>query len=58
MMIQGDSGGPLFDCPYNGSCEQIGIVSWGIGCAKARYPGVYTRVTEMLPWIERIVREY
>lgn len=52
----GDSGGPLFIC--RGTCTQIGIVSWGIGCAKAQYPGVYTRVTEMMPWIRRIVKEY
>ena len=55
-MLQGDSGGPLFIC--RGTCTQIGIVSWGIGCAKAQYAGVYTRVTEMMPWIRRIVKEY
>jgi len=53
----GDSGGPLFIC-HSSSCKQIGIVSWGIGCAKEKYPGVYTRVTEMMPWIRRIVQEY
>ena len=57
LLLQGDSGGPLFNCDRS-FCEQIGIVSWGIGCAKQKYPGVYTRVTEMLPWIERILREY
>ena len=57
-MLQGDSGGPLFICLPRGTCTQIGIVSWGIGCAKEQYPGVYTRVTEMMPWIRRIVKEY
>ena len=54
----GDSGGPLFIGCNRGACRQIGIVSWGIGCAKEQYPGVYTRVTEMMPWINRIVDEY
>jgi len=54
----GDSGGPLFSCPRNGQCTQIGIVSWGIGCAKREYPGVYTRVTEMQAWISKIVAGY
>jgi len=53
----GDSGGPLFHCPRD-SCEQVGITSWGIGCAEAKYPGVYTRVTEVRPWIERIIQHY
>eukprot|EP00096_Caligus_rogercresseyi_P010124 TRINITY_DN357_c0_g1_i1.p1 TRINITY_DN357_c0_g1~~TRINITY_DN357_c0_g1_i1.p1 ORF type:complete len:495 (-),score=78.68 TRINITY_DN357_c0_g1_i1:341-1708(-) len=48
----GDSGGPLFIC--QGSCTQIGIVSWGIGCAREEFPGVYTRVTALHSWIEKI----
>ncbi len=57
--MQGDSGGPLFKCSYqSGGCTQVGIVSWGIGCARKEYPGVYTRITKMLPWIKRIAKKY
>nr|WP_286203522.1 serine protease [Pseudoalteromonas sp. NBT06-2] len=53
----GDSGGPLI-VGQEFDRQQIGIVSWGIGCARAQYPGVYARVSEHMPWIKRIVRKY
>ncbi|MEQ4305199.1 serine protease [Plantactinospora sp. B6F1] len=41
---QGDSGGPMFRQGGSG-LVQVGIVSWGYGCARRNYPGVYTQVS-------------
>jgi secreted trypsin-like serine protease len=50
---QGDSGGPLVIQTGTGP-EQVGIVSWGIGCAEPGYPGVFTRVAEFTDWLNTL----
>ncbi|KAM5217711.1 serine protease 38 isoform 1-T1 [Hipposideros larvatus] len=47
---EGDSGGPLV-CEFNRVWVQIGIVSWGRGCAFPMYPAVYARVSYFSTWI-------
>jgi trypsin len=49
---QGDSGSPLF-LKQGTQIYQVGLTSWGIGCARARAPGVYTRVGNYLSWIQQ-----
>ena len=52
---QGDSGGPLFIKLRSGLPVQIGVVSWGVGCALPEYTGVYARVSSHLAWIAQHV---
>ncbi|MFC3576273.1 S1 family peptidase [Streptomyces yaanensis] len=50
---QGDSGGPMFRKDDTGAYIQVGIVSWGEGCARAGYPGVYSEVSTFAADIAR-----
>jgi secreted trypsin-like serine protease len=50
---QGDSGGPLVTFDRRGCPYQVGIVSWGAGCAMANAYGVYTRISAYADWITR-----
>ena len=47
---QGDSGGPLA-VSVDGTYYLAGVTSWGDGCAKPGYPGIYARVSAFTSWI-------
>ncbi|XP_077384264.1 serine protease hepsin isoform X1 [Festucalex cinctus] len=58
---QGDSGGPFMAedrLSKTSRYRLLGVVSWGIGCADAKKPGVYTRVSRFLPWLSTAMKNY
>ena len=54
---QGDSGGPMVRRDRTGRWLQVGIVSWGLGCARDGYPGVYTQVSTFRTAIKAAIRK-
>jgi len=51
---QGDSGGPLV-VQKGKDFVQVGVVSWGDGCAVANKYGVYANVASLKSWIDNAV---
>ncbi|UJR11644.1 hypothetical protein I4U23_015825 [Adineta vaga] len=52
---QGDSGGPIHQW-LDDHWEQVGIVSFGDGCAHVNHPGIYTRLSFYYDWIQSNIK--
>lgn len=60
FLPKADSGGPLMVNANedNKKSVVIGLVSTGIGCARPYLPGIYTRVSEYIPWIREVIEKW
>ncbi len=53
----GDSGGPLvLKDQVTGETVQVGIVSWGVGCARENKFGIYSKVSAAYEWIQATIK--
>lgn len=53
---QGDSGGPLV-VRQGEHWLQVGVVSWGHGCARPNNYGIYARLSSLKAWIDKRMEE-
>jgi len=54
---QGDSGGPVvYQDAKSGVWKQLGITSWGYGCAQPNKFGVYSKVSAYIDFIHQYVK--
>lgn len=53
-----DSGGPFVYKDETGNLQLCGIVSFGIGCASPKYPGVYTDVNYIKPFVLNSINNF
>ncbi|CAG0879969.1 unnamed protein product [Cyprideis torosa] len=54
---QGDSGGPMVSFDLDSRRFYVaGVVSFGQGCAREEFYGVYTEVSHFIPWIQGSIR--
>jgi trypsin len=54
---QGDSGGPLIVYDHQNDPVQVGVVSWGEGCAIRNKYGIYSKVSSAYKWIKSVISE-
>ena len=45
----------MLKIPGTKSWTLVGLVSNGVRCAEPNLPGIYTRITRYLPWIEQVI---
>ncbi|XP_049274139.1 serine protease 41 [Rhipicephalus sanguineus] len=57
LQLAGDSGGPAISL-VGDRYVQVGIVSFGYGCARENISGVYTRVEAFTSWIKHEVGSF
>lgn len=52
---QGDSGGPFVVRDANLNLVLAATTSWGIGCARKRYPGLYANLAVLGDWVRQTI---